>query len=134
MGFTAGQVLYATDADHAESRDFVFLGTTDVEPKTANYPVLAADSGKTFTNEGTTAKRNFTLPAAVAGLFYTFIVIDADGLTVTAAAGDTIRLSAAVSAAAGNTDSTTVGSVVRLEAINATEWIATSIVGTWVTT
>jgi hypothetical protein len=107
---------------------------TKVEAKIAAYPVTAEDSGKTFTNEGTTAKRIFMLPSAAVGLNYTFIVQDSDGMTVTAGTGDTIRLAGTVSAAAGNTDSTTVGSVVRLEAINATEWIATSIIGTWVTT
>jgi len=46
-----------------------------------------------------------------------------------AAAGDTIRIAANVSAAAGRIDSTTIGDSVTLKAINATEWVATSVVG-----
>jgi len=48
---------------------------------------------------------------------------------VTAASGDTIRIAANVSAAAGRIDRTTIGDSVTLKAINATEWVATSVVG-----
>jgi hypothetical protein len=109
-------------------------GGGTVIPKTANYTVLSADNGNTFTNEGAVAKIDFTLPAAAAGLVYTFIVQDFDGLRVVAAAGDTIRLANAVSGLAGNLDSTSVGSVVTLKAVNATEWIATATGGLWAVT
>lgn len=98
------------------------------------YSVLTTDVGKVFTNEGSTASVTFSLPTAASGLIYTFIVQDADGIVVDADTGDTIRLSTQVSASSGNATSTAIGSVLTLVAINATEWIATTIRGTWVVT
>lgn len=92
------------------------------------------ESRGTFTNEGATALTQNTLPGAAKGLTYTFIVQDADGIRVVAGSGDTIRIAGSVSAAAGRIDSTTIGSTVTLVAINATEWVAVSVNGTWVVT
>lgn len=98
------------------------------------YTVTNADSGKVFTNDGATAGVTFNLPTAVTGLQYTFVVQDADGITVVANTGDTIRIASGVSATAGNAASTTVGSTVYLVAINAVEWISVATNGTWVVT
>lgn len=95
--------------------------------------LLAAESNTVLTNEGSTAKNYHTLPTAVAGYTFTFIVQDVDGLRVTASAGDTINVAGLVSAAAGYTESTVIGSTITLVSINATEWIATSALGTWTT-
>ena len=89
------------------------------------------DSNTVYTNETANAQLIFNLPTAVAGLTYTFIVQAAYNLRVLASAGDTVRLAATVSAAAGYCEAATVGNVVKLVAINATEWIAVSIVGSW---
>ena len=89
---------------------------------------------KVLTNEGATAKNYHTLPSAEVGIQFTFVVQDADGIRVVANTGDTIRLAGTVSGSAGYTESTTVGDSVTLVAINATEWVATSIIGTWSTT
>lgn len=106
-----------------------------------NILVTPNESYKVLTNEGVTAKNFHTLPAAADGVAsatdaatrgnttYTFYVQDADGLRVTAGAGDTIRIAAAVSAAAGFCESTTIGNAVTLVAINATEWVAIATVG-----
>lgn len=95
----------------------------------------SARYGQTLTNEGATARSDFTLPTASnsAGKspWQPFIVQDADGIRITAAAGDTIRMGPKVTAAAGYIQSTTIGSVVTLVAINATEWVATKWHGTW---
>jgi hypothetical protein len=93
--------------------------------------LLASESHKMFSNEGAAALNYHTLPTAAAGLEYTFVVQDADGIRVVANTGDTIRLVGSVSAAAGRIDSTTIGSTVRLVAINATEWVGIAINGTW---
>lgn len=81
-------------------------------------------------NTGASSRANFVLPGAVGGLVYGFIVADADGIKVTAAAGDTIRIGTSASAGAGYICSTTIGSVINILAINATEWIAIDEVGT----
>lgn len=102
----------------------------------ADSPITltAGDSGKQYTNEGATGMVTFNLPAAAVGLFFPFRVQDADGITVVADTGDTIRLSDVVSASAGSAVSTTIGSVMTLEAINSTEWVARSFEGSWVVT
>lgn len=98
---------------------------------TSPVTVTSSDSGKVFTNEGATGKIVFNLPTAVANYNYTFVVEDADGIDVVASAGDTIQFASTVTAAAGTITSTTIGSSITLVAINATEWVATSLVGTW---
>jgi len=96
--------------------------------------ITAAESGSVFTNEGATALNYHTLPTAASGLVYAFYVQDTDGIRVVANTGDTIRINTSVSASAGYAESTTVGSSVTLAAINATEWVATSVIGTWALT
>jgi hypothetical protein len=93
--------------------------------------LTAAESGKTLTNEGVAAQNYHTLPTARAGLRFTFVVQDANGIRVVAAADDTIRIGASVSPAAGYVESTTVGDVITLLAINAVEWVAVNYVEAW---
>ncbi len=102
-----------------------------VTPKTAPYPIVAADNGKVFTNEGAAGSIAFTLPAAAAGYKVTFVVQAAFALVITAGAGDTIRIGGAVSAAAGTATSADVGSSITLVAINATEWVSLGREGNW---
>lgn len=89
------------------------------------------ESWTALTNEGATAANYHTLPTAVAGLQFTFVCQDADGIRVTANTGDTIRIADKVTAAAGYVSATEIGSSITLVAINATEWVATSASGTW---
>jgi hypothetical protein len=117
---------------------------------TFNYPVLlprsieastagtgapnvltTAESYKVLTNQGIAEKNFHTLPTAAAGLSYTFVVQDTDGIRVTASTGDTIRLGNKVTATAGYVESTTIGDTITLVAINVDEWIAVSAIGTW---
>jgi len=107
------------------------LGTPVTASASGPVSVTANDSGKVYTNEGASAEVEFTLPTAAAGLNYTFVVQDADGIQVTAASGDTIRIAASVTPAAGDISTTTIGNTVKLIAINDTEWIAVYYVGTW---
>lgn len=111
------------------------LASVLVEANTAGSGapnVLTANESRTvLTNEGATAANYHTLPTAAAGYAFEFIVQDADGIRVVANTADTIRVIDKVTAAAGYIESTTIGSVVRLVAINATEWYATSVHGVW---
>lgn len=96
------------------------------------YSVSATtDNRNVFTNEGASSLVTFNLPTASSNLDYTFVVQDADGIRVVANTGDTIRIAGSVSASAGRIDSTTIGSSIRLVAINATEFIAVAVSGTW---
>ena len=65
----------------------------EIEPST-DETVLAADSGKYFTNTAGQAAVTFTLPAAAAGLIFTFIDISssaADDIIIQAVGDDTIN-------------------------------------------
>ena len=93
--------------------------------------ITVGESRTLYTNEGATAENYHTLPLAAAGLTFTFYVQDTDGIRITANTGDTIRVAAGVSAAAGFVRSATAGAVVRLTAINATEWVAEYQTDTW---
>lgn len=96
--------------------------------------LLTTESRKVLVNEGVIlGEKNYhTLPLAAAGLVFTAICNHTDGIRLVANTGDTIRLGASVSIAAGYAESIVVGSTVTLVAINATEWIAISFSGTWV--
>ena len=91
----------------------------------------ASDSFNIFHNEGSTAANYHSLPTAATGYQFTYVVQDGDGLRVTASTGDTIRSVASVTSSGGYIESTTIGSSITIVAINATEWMATSISGTW---
>lgn len=88
-------------------------------------------NGRVGTNEGASAIVVISLPTAVTGLTYTFVVQDSDGFRIDAASGDTIQVAATVTAADGYVENTTIGSTLTLVAINATEWVATASHGTW---
>lgn len=107
------------------------LTTVLVSAKTTTTSPTSTDSGTLYTNEGATSEVTFNLPTAVAGLAYTFYVQDTDGLKIVANTGDTIRIGGVVSASAGYAESLVVGSSLTLTAINATEWVATSFIGSW---
>lgn len=85
---------------------------------------------KVFTNRGITAKGYYTLPAAAAGMRFRFHVVDADGIRVVAAGGDTIRWKNNLSGGAGYIESTTIGDVIDLECLDGTEWVDTNHGGT----
>jgi len=102
-----------------------------VEAVTTTKSPTASESREVYTNEGDADGAAVTLPTAAAGLEYTGVVQAAQLLTINAAAGDTIRIGANVTGAAGYVRSNVIGSRVTLLAINATEWVATSFAGEW---
>ena len=57
----------------------------NVLTKTADYTVLASESGSIFTNYGTTGTIDFTLPAPAAGLNYWFYSADGGTMLVVGA-------------------------------------------------
>ena len=99
--------------------------------RTGDATLAATDSLSFQTNEGASGAVNLTLPTAVAGYSMGLIVQANQYIRFTAATGDTIRDGSTVSAAAGYIRSTTVGSTLIIQSINATEWIVVSKTGTW---
>lgn len=94
--------------------------------------LLATERGKVLTNAGTSGLNYHTLPTAAAGITFTFIVMDANGMVITANTADNIMIDGVYSNLAGTITSTAVGSVVTLLAVDSTTWVATSYVGTWI--
>lgn len=116
----------------------------NVIAKTADYtiPTVSADnteSNTIYTNQAASGTINFTLPAATSGLnsVFTFIVVTAQTLKVTAGSGDSIRIAGSVTSIGspnGDISSSTIGDVVMIVNVNSTEWIAISTIGTWTVT
>lgn len=92
------------------------------------------ESGYTWTNGSATTLQTYNLPAAVPGLGISFAVTGTGGMKITAASGDTIRLGAGASSAAGSAESTTVGGVLTLLAADGDTWVAVASTGTWTLT
>jgi hypothetical protein len=99
-------------------------------------PLTGIRSRCVLTNRGATAGVIFTLPAFNAAITFfdiTFAVVSPSGhaIRVQAPAGVTIRIGSILSAAGGTVTSTSNGDSVRLINLNATEWQAVAVVGSW---
>lgn len=106
-------------------------GQLTISPNSSSpVSVTAGMSGNYFTNEGASGEINFNLPTPAAGLQYWFACQDSDGIKVTATGSGTIRVGNSVSIANGYISSSTVGSIVHMVALNATEWFCEST-GSW---
>ena len=106
-------------------------GYMDVTVGAVSATLTVDDAGEVLTNDGATAAVIYSLPTAAVGLVFNAYVADAQHVYVTAYNGDTIRIAGNVTAAAGSIQSNVVGSYVSLLAINATEWVAVSAIGSW---
>jgi hypothetical protein len=126
MRFNSGVEIQNTDGNSATGLRVARF----IEAVTTTKSASAVESNELYTNEGDADGATVNLPTAAAGLCYTAVVQAAQTLTIDAAAGDTIRVGANVTAADGAIDSATVGDSVTLCAVNATEWVATALIGT----
>lgn len=106
-------------------------GTRTVDNRTSNYTIVADDNNKIFTNAWASGDIQLTLPTASAWLRLTFIVVAGHYLRVNCATGDTARYIGDVTASAGYFRSQTVGNQLTVEAIDDTQWIVTSLDGTF---
>lgn len=99
----------------------------------------AVHAGCVFTNQGATAKVYATLPQndfSSDGRFaeFSFSVVDADGMRITAPAGRRIRWGQTVGTNAGYIESTTVGAWLKLKLVGPytdPEWMVTEAQGIW---
>ncbi len=120
-------------------------GLKPVEATTGETEAItAAESGKTFVQTRSSTTVTYTLPAAAAGLTYTFVCGHADSeILITPATGDAIvtkihaaQDGTALAPAAGtgikNTAATNVaGDSITLTALDGTTWYGSAIVGLW---
>jgi hypothetical protein len=122
----------ATDSVRAVTPSTLGNVSKRITAKTTAYTVTNSDNNQVFTNSGASAQVEFTLPTAAAGLTYTFYAIDSDGIKITAASGDTIRVSTEVTIAAGSIESTAVGDSLTIVALDDTQWVVINgFIGTW---
>jgi len=106
-----------------------FLKT--VTDDTNGVALAVTASGTVQTNAGAVGAAAWTLPAAAAGLNYCFVVMAAQELRVTPAAGDAINIAGVQGAAAEYWTANAVGESLCIVAVDTTNWIATSFTGTW---
>lgn len=123
-----------------ESTTWVEVARFDMQPreeileKTGAYTLdKNCDHGRTVSNKGAGGSIAVTLPAAVAGLRFRFVVVAAQTIEVTAGAGDVIQVAGSTSSSGGTASNGTAGSVLELLAIDADTWVAIATVGTWTT-
>jgi len=105
-----------------------------VSHKTANYTVLDSESGTTFTNRGASGTITFTLPAAVVGLHYIFMVRATQQLRVDPNGSETLESTAtpAVAGTAGqyiNADA--IGESIQMICLETGKWAVINFKGTW---
>ena len=110
----------------------------------ATKVLATSESGSVFVQTASSGTTTYTLPAAAAGLTYTFVCGNAGGeILITPATGDAIvtkihsaQDGTALAPAAGtgikNTAATNVaGDSITLVALDTTTWYGTSIIGLW---
>jgi hypothetical protein len=106
----------------------------NANPIASGYAAALGQSGTIFTNEGSAAKQQVDLPGAVAGSTFTFMIQSANGIRVVPNSGDFIRIGGSQTtsgALGGYIESTTVGSVITIVAINSSQWFTMNEVGNW---
>lgn len=124
-GITTGDTV--TGDGTAALGGFLKTVTDDTNGKTLSV----TESGTAQTNAGAGGAAAWTLPAAAPGLEYTFVVMAAQELRVTPAAGDVVNIAGTAGDAAEYWTANAVGEVLHLIAVDATNWIAISYTGTW---
>ena len=104
--------------------------------KTANYPIVAADVGKTFTNTGAAGEVDFTLPAWASGLWFRFMVTAAQIMKIILPAANTLYWGVNASSAAGNIASpASIGPTLMIAASDASGvWMVDASEGPWTLT
>lgn|GEM_PF-2943335 len=142
--FTDGSVIFAQGGVLAQDNaNFSFNNTTHIftaaggilgkvvpSAKTASYPVVAGDSGKLFTNTGSSGTITFSLPAVASGLAYSFYVADNHTVVIDAAGTDLIRIDGSVSSAGGTLTSNAQGDFIQVYS-NGVVWFAGGGQGSW---
>lgn len=83
---SADYLLIDASANQISTQGDMYLLLNDARcnlvAKTANYTVAATDSATVFTNEGAAGAVTFTLPTAAEGLFYEFLVVADQTVTI----------------------------------------------------
>lgn len=98
---------------------------------TANTPVYPFDNGHVYTNEGAGGAITFSLPAALPGLEYRFVVMTAQQLRLDPNGSDTIAINGTQQAAGKYIVADAVGEACLLKCVKAGQWEQFDPLGTW---
>jgi hypothetical protein len=98
--------------------------------KTAAYTVKPLDTGSMFSNKGATASVTITLPAAKAGMWFTFLKVAAQDLLIKASGGAKIAGSTA-NKVYKNVTAGDAGTATLTIVSDGTDWYVRGLVGTW---
>lgn len=101
--------------------------TDDADGRT----LTALESGNVITNTGAGNAYAYTLPTAVAGLEFYFVVGAVQDLRVTPASGDKINHAGTLADAAEYYFANAIGESLHVIAIDDTQWVVISETGTW---
>jgi hypothetical protein len=124
-GFPARSINTELDRLTARQRDVrLRFQRTPVLAFANNHTLTADEAGQIFTNEGKSATYTYSLPAASAGLVFTFAVVVAFSLVIDAAGSDTVG-------GAGSLSNTAIGSMITLRGFDSGLWLVESSSGTW---
>lgn len=104
------------------------IGLFSYKTKTSNYNVLLTDNGTHFNNIGASAEVDFTLPAAAAGLSFSFAILAAHVLKVIANGGDLLKSDVF---SAGNISNNVIYSSLTIESHEAGIWLVSAATGSW---
>lgn len=138
-GVVEGVAIEAATGDAQLKRAFMSFapfspgGSDAVQVKTADYTVLASESGDVFDTTGAAAAVTFAMPAAVAGMKYRFRVGAAQELRIDPDGTETISLpSTGVAGAAGKyLTANAAGESVSIECVTGGTWTVFGYTGTW---
>lgn len=103
---------------------------TVISPRT----LAIQESGAVINNTGASGSTAYTLPTSAntrPGDEYTFVVLAAQNMVVTANTGVTIRIAGSTSTSGGTATNGTVGGVLKIRAHTTTLWVAEFSTGTW---
>lgn len=132
VSFSAGQKIVTNDLP---AQFMVSAPSTIVSTGTLAAPLVltSGQSGSIITNTGATEKSYNTLPTPEAdeSLEFSFVVMDADGLRITAPAGVIIYNGDLPSTVGGFYESAYIGSLIKIRSMNATTYITEAATGAW---
>jgi hypothetical protein len=98
--------------------------------KTAAYTIRAMETGTIFTNKGATASVTFTLPAAKAGMHFTFLKVAAQDVLIKASGGAKIANGTANKIYKNVTSGDALTAMLKIFSDGSDWWIAETV-GTW---
>lgn len=127
--FVADDVVAAGDGDFTAN----LYGTQPVTVDIDGGTYAAADvRGQVYCNTGDADGQTINLPAAVAGMKVTFFCTVAQSIIINPDNADVILLNGISPAAGDSITGASIGEAVTLVAIDATNWAAVNVVGSWV--